>query len=134
MKLHNHLQRNQMDCGPSCLCTISHFYGRDIGIEIIRNSTELGKEGVNLFGISNAAEKIGFRTISVELSFEKLINEAPLPCIIHWEQNHFVVVTPNSTLKKIEVADPAHGIIKYTKQEFCSKWLNTADDVLGKLF
>jgi ATP-binding cassette subfamily B protein len=102
-----------------------------MNIETIRNYTELGKEGVNLLGIASAAESVGFRTLSVEISFEKLIKEAPLPCIIHWNQNHFVVVTPNSTLKKIEVADPAHGIIKYSREEFCKHWLQTSDDVPG---
>jgi ATP-binding cassette subfamily B protein len=116
-------QQNQMDCASTCLSMISKFHGRHLDIEKIRQYTQLGKEGVNLYGISDAAEQIGFRTLSVEISFEKLIAEAPLPCIVHWEQNHFVVVTPNSTVKKVEVADPAIGLIKYTKQEFCSKWL-----------
>jgi ATP-binding cassette subfamily B protein len=80
-------------------------------LNILRESCELGKDGVNLLGIASAAESVGLRTLSVEISFEKLIKEAPLPCIIHWNQNHFVVVTPNSSLKKIEVADPARSII-----------------------
>jgi ATP-binding cassette, subfamily B, bacterial len=124
-------QLNEMDCGPTCLYMISKFHGRNLNIETIRNHTELGKEGVNLFGISNAAEKIGLRTLSVEISFEKLIKEAPLPCIVHWEQKHFIVVTPKSTLQKVVVADPANGIIKYSKEEFCLKWLNTTDEVEG---
>ncbi|PJE48244.1 MAG: hypothetical protein CUR34_01870 [Sediminibacterium sp.] len=103
---------------------INKFYCGNINIEKIRQYTQLGKEGVNVYGISDAAEQIGFRTLSVELSFEKLISEAPLPCIVHWEQNHFVVITPISTVKKVEVADPAIGLVKYTKQEFCSKWLS----------
>lgn len=113
-------QPNQMDCGPTCLFMISKYHGRHINIEKIRQYIQLGKEGVNIYGISNAAEQIGFRTLSVELSFEKIIKEAPLPCIVHWDQNHFVVVTPNSSLKKIEVADPAHSIINYTKEDFVS--------------
>jgi ATP-binding cassette, subfamily B, bacterial len=124
-------QLNEMDCGPTCLYMISKFHGRNLNIETIRNHTELGKEGVNLLGISNAAEKIALRTLSVEISFEKLIKEAPLPCIVHWEQKHFIVVTPKSTLQKVVVADPANGIIKYSKEEFCLKWLNTTDEVEG---
>ncbi len=124
-------QLNQMDCGPTCLYMLSKFHGRNLNIESIRNHSELGKEGVNLFGISNAAEKIGLRSLSVEISFEKLIKEAPLPCIVHWEQNHFVIVTPQSTVKNIVVADPATGIIKYSKKEFCLKWLSTTDEVQG---
>jgi len=131
MKFPFHQQLNEMDCGPTCLYMISKFHGRNLNIENIRNHSELGKEGVNLFGVSNAAEKIGLRTLSVEISFEKLIKEAPLPCIVHWEQNHFVIVTPQSTLKNVVVADPATGIIKYSKKEFCLKWLNTTDEVQG---
>jgi ATP-binding cassette subfamily B protein len=124
-------QLNQMDCGPTCLSMISRYHGRNLNIEKIRQYTQLGKEGVNLYGISDAAEKMGFRTLSVKITFDKLIQEAPLPCIVHWEQNHFVIVTPNSTLKTVEVADPAIGIIKYAKQEFCNKWLGTIDDIDG---
>lgn len=124
-------QQNQMDCGPTCLGIICKYYKLSISMVKLRKLTEIGKEGVNLLGISNAAEQIGFRTLSVELSFEKIIKEAPLPCIVHWNQNHFVVVTPNSTLKKIEIADPAHGIIKYTREDFCNHWLQTTDDVPG---
>jgi ATP-binding cassette subfamily B protein len=112
---------------------ISKFNGRNINTEKIRQYTQLGKEGVNLYGISDAAEQIGFRTLSVEISFDKLIKQAPLPCIVHWEQNHFVVVTPNSTSKKIEVADPAIGIIKYTKEEFCNKWLGKVSSLAGDI-
>ncbi len=124
-------QLNEMDCGPTCLYMISKFHGRNLDIEKLRTNTELGKEGVNLFGISNAAEIIGLKTLGVEISFEKLIKEALLPCIVHWEQKHFVIVTPNSSLNKVEIADPAHGIIRYTKREFCLKWLNTTDEVQG---
>lgn len=131
MKFPFQQQLNEMDCGPTCLYMISKFHGRNLDIEKLRTNSELGKEGVNLFGISNAAENIGLRTLSVEISFEKLIKEAPLPCIVHWEQKHFVIVTPNSTLNKIEIADPANNIIRYTQKEFCLKWLNTTDEVQG---
>jgi ATP-binding cassette subfamily B protein len=124
-------QLDQMDCGPTCLSMICIFYGRKINIEQIRQYTQIGKEGVNLYGMSDAAEKIGFRTLSVEISFEKLIKEAPLPCIVHWEQNHFVIVTPNSIFNKVEVADPAIGVIKYNKDEFCKKWIGTTDKING---
>jgi ATP-binding cassette subfamily B protein len=124
-------QQNVMDCGPTCLAMVAASYDKKINIQELRNFTQLNKEGVNLLAIAYAGEQIGFKTLSVELSFEKLIKDAPLPCIVHWNQNHFVVVTPNSTLKKIEVADPAHGIIKYTREEFCKHWLQTTDDVPG---
>jgi ATP-binding cassette subfamily B protein len=124
-------QSSATNCGPTCLAMIVKYYGGITSVSEIRNASKLGIEGINLLGLSNAAEMFGFRTLSVELPLSKLIKEAPLPCIVHWNQNHFVVVTPNSTLKKVEVADPAHGIIKYTKDEFCSHWLQTTDDVPG---
>jgi ATP-binding cassette subfamily B protein len=124
-------QQNVMDCGPTCLAMVAAHYGKKINIHELRNFTQLNKEGANLLSIAVACEVLGLKSLSVKIPFEKLIKEAPLPCIVHWNQNHFVVVTPNSTLKKIEVADPACGIIKYTREEFCKHWLQTTDSVLG---
>ncbi|MGG2309996.1 cysteine peptidase family C39 domain-containing protein, partial [Salmonella enterica] len=70
------------------------YYGRPFAIEQLRQLTEIGKEGVNLLGISNAAEKIGFQSTGVKITFEKLLNEALKPSILHWDQNHFVVLIP----------------------------------------
>ena len=81
-----------MDCGPTCLAMICRYYGKSFNIQTLRDKTEIGKEGVNLLGISNAAESIGFRTQGVQLTLKQLINDAPLPCILHWGQNHFVVM------------------------------------------
>lgn len=120
-----------MDCGPTCIAMIAKHYGKNFDLNLIRNKSHLNKEGVSALSIANASEGIGLKTLCVVISLEKLIKEAPLPCIVHWNQNHFVVVTPKSTLKKIEVADPAHGIIKYTREEFCKHWLQTIDDVPG---
>ena len=81
-----------MDCGPSCLVMIAKHYGTHPNIEAIRKTCDLSKGGVSLLGISKAAEEIGFKTIGGRLSFDTLTSEVPLPCIIHWNQNHFVVV------------------------------------------
>lgn len=85
-------QLDQMDCGPTCLRMVAKYYGRSFTAQSLRDKTQIGKEGVSLLGISEAAENIGFRTIGVKISFKKLAEEAPLPCIVHWDQNHFVVV------------------------------------------
>jgi len=91
-----------------------------------------------MLGISDAAENIGFKTMGVKLDFEKLASDAPLPCIVHWKQNHFVVVYKVSKAPllwrgggevikgggEVFVADPAHGLIKYTKEEFLKGWLS----------
>jgi ATP-binding cassette subfamily B protein len=69
---------------------VAKFYNRVIDRNKLRDYTTIGKEGANLYGRSDAAEKIGLRTLSVEIRFEKLVKEAPLPCIVNWEQNPFM--------------------------------------------
>ena len=115
-----HIKQSSLtDCGPTCLAMVLNYYGANISVSDIHNAAKQGIEGVNLLGLANAAEKYYLKSLSVEIFLEILIKDAPLPCKVHWNQNHFVVATPNSTLKKIEIADPAHGIIKYTRKEFC---------------
>ena len=121
------LQRNQMDCGPTCLHMIGKYYGQNIDIEKLRNLTQIGKEGVNLLGISNAAEKIGFRTMAVQIPTNVLETEAQKPCILHWQQNHFVVLYKTKR-NSFYIADPAKGLIKLSKKEFEEKWLSSKGD------
>ena len=122
-------QRDAMDCGPSCLAMIAKHYGQQADKEQLRKICSLGKDGVSLLGISKAAETIGFKTIGGRLSFEMLYQEAPMPCIIHWNQNHFVVVYKikkhNKGKYTVYVADPGKGLVTYTKEEFCEHWIST---------
>ncbi len=127
-------QLDAMDCGPTCLRMIAKHYGRHYSLETLRQKCFIGRSGVSLLGISTAAESIGFRTIGVHISFEQLV-EAPLPCIVHWKQNHFVVVYDIKAHKRgneyegtVFVADPGQGRIKFTVQEFLSGWLSTRND------
>ncbi|MBO0932608.1 peptidase domain-containing ABC transporter [Fibrella aquatilis] len=91
-KFPHYTQLDQMDCGPTCLRMVAKHYGRVLSAQSLREKAQIGKEGVSLLGIAEAAEAIGFRTMGIKLTFEKLVAEAPLPCIVHWDQNHFVVV------------------------------------------
>ena len=84
-------QHDQMDCGATCLRMIAKHYGKHYSLEKLREMTFITRQGVSLLGISEAAEKIGFRTMGVKITFEQLA-EAPLPCVVHWKQEHFVVV------------------------------------------
>ena len=122
-------QHDAMDCGPSCLAMIAKHYGLQPNIEKIRRSCALNKEGVSLLGISKAAESIGFKTIGGRLTFNTLAKEVPHPCIVHWNQNHFVVVYKVKKHSKgkyiVYVADPAKGLVTYTKKEFCEHWIST---------
>ncbi|HAN18623.1 MAG: ABC transporter ATP-binding protein [Bacteroidetes bacterium GWC2_33_15] len=129
-------QLDAMDCGPSCLRMIAKHYGKSFSLQTLRDKSYITREGVSMLGISDAAEAIGFRSMGVRITFEQLLNEAPMPCIAHWKQNHFVVVykikqiLPSPFRKGgvfVHVADPARGLIKFTKEEFMSGWANTKE-------
>lgn len=122
-------QRDAKDCGPSCLAMIVKHYGGSFNINSIRTDCALNREGVSLLGITKAAEELGFKSVGGRLSFSSLASEALLPCIVHWSQNHFVVVYKVKNQKKgdctIYVADPGKGLVSYTKEEFCEHWVST---------
>ncbi len=126
MPFPSHLQRNQMDCGPACLYLISRHYGRSFSMEKLRELTEIGKEGVNLLGISNAAENLGFRTLAVQPTLQELAQDVQLPCVLHWSQNHFVVLYKVKN-QKFYISDPAKGLVTYSQKEFGSYWLSSQD-------
>ena len=120
------LQLDAMDCGPACLRMVAKHYGRSYTIQTLRQRSFITREGVSMLGISDAAETIGFHTIGVRIDFEQLCEDVPLPCIAHWNQNHFVVVY---RIKKhfggkftIYVADPARGLVEFNKEEFMRCW------------
>jgi len=117
-----------MDCGPTCLRIIAKYYGKHFNIDRIRHLCGLNREGSSLLGISEAAETLGFRTKGVKLSFQTLINDAPLPCILHWSQYHFVVLTPHINRKKLTICDPAKGLISLSKKDFCDRWISTRNN------
>ncbi len=132
-----------MDCGPACLGMIAKHYGKDYDINNLRKSSYISREGVSMLGISRAAENIGFRTVGGRITFEKLAEKAPLPCIVHWKQEHFVVVykiAPSNSPKggglfppfgetkggyDVYVADPGKGRMRFTREEFCKNWIST---------
>ena len=114
-------QYDSMDCGPSCLKMVAEHYKKIFSIETLRKKCYITREGVSFLGLSEAADSIGFRTIGVKIPFNKLVESVPLPCIVHWKQNHFVVVYKIQA-DKIWIADPAIGLIKYSREEFLSNW------------
>lgn len=129
-KFPHYKQHDAMDCGPTCLRMIAAFYGRHYSLERLRQKSRITKEGVSLLGVSEAAESLGFRTMGVSISFEQLC-EAPLPCIVFWNQQHFVVVYDIKKHKNgftVYVADPARERLKYTQDEFCRNWISTEDE------
>lgn len=120
-------QHDIKDCGPTCLRMIAKHYGRNYTLETLREKSGINREGVSLLGISGAAEDIGFRTVGAKLTWGQLKNEANLPCIIYWSQEHFVVVYKIKR-NKAYIADPAKGKITYKKSEFMQQWLNAKEN------
>jgi ATP-binding cassette subfamily B protein len=117
-------QFDAMDCGPTCLRMVAKYYGKHFTTELLREKSYITREGVSLLGISDAAESVGMRSIGVKINFQQLKKEAPLPCIVHWGQEHFVVVYKFHK-GKVYVADPAFGRLEYSEKEFCEHWLST---------
>lgn len=125
-------QLDSMDCGPTCLKMVLKYYGKHINIEGLKEACQIGKNGTSLLGIAEAAEKYGFRTISAKISFEQLLTDVPLPCILHWDKYHFVVLTPSINKKKITIADPSKGLITYNKEDFLKYWASINVNGEGK--
>lgn len=113
-------QLDQKDCGPTCLKIISKFYGKTIQIEQLRKNSETSRRGSSLLGLSEAAEKIGFKSLSVKIKLSSLI-QVPLPCIIHWNQQHYAVLYKIKK-NKYYLSDPAYGHITYSLAEFTKRW------------
>ncbi|WP_311561387.1 peptidase domain-containing ABC transporter [Prevotella bivia] len=125
-------QSDSMDCGVACLAMIMSCFEKQPNVNQIEMLCSLDRSGVSLLGISKAAENLGFKTVGGRLSFDTLVHEVPLPCIVHWNQNHFVVVYKIKKHKKekytVFVADPGKGLVTYTKEEFCEHWVSTKTD------
>jgi ATP-binding cassette subfamily B protein len=105
-----------MDCGPTCLRMIAKSHGKNVSMHKMRQLCQINKSGVSLLDISNAAEKIGFRSLGAILPIDELA-EIELPTIVHWRQNHFVVLYRVRN-QKYHVADPAKGLLLLEAEEF----------------
>ena len=129
-------REDEMDCGPTCLRMVAKYYGKSYSIQHLSQLSNSTNKGSSLLGISEAAEKIGFRTIGVKVTFNKLCKDAPLPCIAHWNKSHYVVIykikkskilNPLPKEEIICIADPARGLLKYSKKDFLKSWKDTAN-------
>ena len=125
-------QLEEMDCGAACLRMVARSYGRYYSLEYLREKSRISREGVSLLGISDAAEAIGMRALALEITADQLRDEIPLPCIIPWRKEHFVV------LHKVKgdnyyLADPnpAKGMRKLSRSELIAGW-STLEDHQGQ--
>ncbi|MFV0572774.1 MAG: peptidase domain-containing ABC transporter [Xanthomarina gelatinilytica] len=120
-------QKDAKDCGPTCIKIIAKHYKKVISIEELRTISETTRSGSSLLSLSEAAEKLGFRSLGLKISLQKL-NNITLPCLLHWNKNHFVVLYK---IKKevFYISDPGYGLLKYNKQDFLKHWIgNNATD------
>ena len=120
-----------MDCGAACLKVISKYYDKSISLQYLRDLCHITKNGVSLLGISDAAESIGFRTLGVKITWDQLRIDANLPCIIHWKQQHFIVVLKiRRKFRKniVVVYDPSIGELEYNEDTFKKSWLQIKDN------
>jgi len=126
------LQKDLKNCGPTCIQIISKFYKRNIPSRFIQKEAGTNRVGTTLLGLSEASEKLGYRTLVVSINLRTLKNDGIFPCIIHWNNSHFVVVY-KITKKNIYVSDPSFGLIKYSHRDFIDGWIsNNADEVHGE--
>lgn len=126
----NYLQLDAMDCGPTCLRIIAKYYGRSYSLQTLRDKSFITRQGVSMLGISDAAESIGFRTQGVRITLSRLIEDMPLPCILHWNQNHFVVcyeIRGKEGNRYFRISDPARGKYRIDEQGFRKCWCSTKD-------
>ncbi len=130
-------QLDYMDCGPTCLKMVAAYHGKEYSLDYLRANSFITRQGVSLLGLSEAADKIGLKSLAVKLTPEQLIEEAPLPCILHWNQEHFVVLYDvNHSLEgflrgrkkeKFVVGDPGHNLVAIDEATFRKCWVSTAD-------
>ena len=117
-------QHDSMQCGIACLAMVCSYYNKEYSIEFLSRYCFATTEGVSLQGISETANKLGLRTQCGRLSMNQL-KTADLPCILHWNQNHFVVLYRVKSAKKFYVADPGKGLMKYDEEDFEKHWIST---------
>ncbi len=115
-------QLDTMDCGPTCLRMIAACYGKEITLNYLRDLCDVRSQGTSLSGLIYAAEKLGFKTLAAEVNQEILLEKAPLPCILHWDHNHFVVLW-HLTERHAYIGNPALGKnMRYTFSDFLEHW------------
>jgi ATP-binding cassette subfamily B protein len=120
-KFPHEYQMDAKDCGPACLKIIAKYYGKYYSLQYLRDLCGITREGVSILDISYAAEKVGLRSVAIQITLQDLIDRVQLPAVVHWDNDHFIVVY-QTTKTKIYVSDPAKGLLSYTHEQFRKKW------------
>ncbi|MQN79946.1 peptidase domain-containing ABC transporter [Prevotella copri] len=117
-------QHDSMQCGIACLQMVCKYFGREYSLDSLSKLCFATTEGVSMLGINEAANTLGLHTISARVT-TTMLGKAPLPSILHWDQNHFVVLYKVKKGKKFYVADPGKGLVTYGLDEFKQHWIST---------
>ena len=117
-------QHDTMLCGVACLSMICRYYGKEESSKYLLNCCRPTSEGVSMLTLNDAAIALGFRAVCARISPSKLVQNS-FPCILHWNQNHFVVLYKVKKGRKFYIADPGKGLVKYSLEEFKSHWIST---------
>ena len=123
-------QHDSMQCGIACLQMVCHHYGRKVSVDFLANLCFATNQGISLLGISEAAEKIGLRSVGCRIPLATLL-KAELPCILHWNQNHFVVLYKIKKRDKsviFYIADPAKGLLTLSERDMEEQWVSGHSD------
>ena len=121
------MQNDSMQCGIACLQMVCKYFGREYSLDSLSKLCFASTEGVSLLGINEAANILGLHTTCAR-GATMMLGEVPLPCILHWNQNHFVVLYKIKKGKKFYVADPGKGLVTYNLEEFKKHWISTSSN------
>lgn len=122
-------QPDSMECGATCLRMIAKYYGKEYSAETMQRLCLVTREGVSMLSISDAAEYLGFRTVCGRITLEKVVEQRPFPCILHWNQEHFVVLYDVKTRRDGEhifcIADPGKNLLQLDEDTVRNAWIST---------
>lgn len=119
-------QLDMLDCGPACIRMICKYYGSNYSSFRIRKISGVSRDGTSMLNLCDAAEDLGFHTRGALLTYEQLIETRSFPCILHWNQKHFVVlyrVKKKRRGNELHIADPSVGILHYQENSFQKYWI-----------
>lgn len=129
MKFTHIRQPDSMECGATCLRMVAQYYGKKYSAETMQQLCLVTREGVSLLSMSDAAEYLGFRTVCGRMTLDKVVEQRPFPCILHWNQEHFVVLydvkTKRNNNRIFYIADPGKNLLQLTEETVRNAWIST---------
>lgn len=118
-----------MQCGAACVTMVTRHYGKRFPLSYISSLCQPQKNGVSLKAIDDVLKSLGFNTFSCAITTGALCDNFSSPCILHWNQNHFVVLYGiRGKGKNFYVADPDKGRRVCSREDLGNYWESTTID------